>query len=88
MYLSVGLVVAGFTVGMFPPSPGYKPPLHIVVSAIAVYALLWPFLILMCLGYLSSRLYCRWLESETVTLRPRAPQFHYRVLYDDAHSRN
>lgn len=55
VYLLVGLSVAGFTTGVFPPVSGYRAPMHWRVIALTTYVVLWPFLVMIGVGYLLGR---------------------------------
>jgi hypothetical protein len=88
VYLAVGLVAAGFTVALFPPRPGYKPPAHACILALVTCTVFWPMMILMTLGFWTGRLFRRWSGEEPPIRVVRAPRFRYRVLYDEAHARN
>ena len=44
-YLAVGLVAAGFTVALFPPRPGYKPPVQACILALMTCTVFWPMLV-------------------------------------------
>ncbi|MCZ6656802.1 MAG: hypothetical protein O7C67_05855 [Gammaproteobacteria bacterium] len=50
-YLLVGLITAGITMYIFPPMEGFRPKLSIVMTAIVVFTLLWPAIVLMALWY-------------------------------------
>ncbi len=83
IYLGIGLVAAGFTIAVFPPRPGYHPPIGTCILAVSSFILFWPMLVLMALGYWCGRLYRRWSGEEPSTPVVSSPRPHYRVLYDD-----
>ena len=91
LYLGIGLIVSGFVFALFPPVPGYKPTLPLILLAAATYILLWPFLVLMGVGYLTGQLYCRLFERDG-SLRKRAAsssrQLSLSCLYDEVQARN
>jgi hypothetical protein len=91
LYLGIGLIVAGFVFAMFPPVPGYKPSLSLILLAAMTYILLWPFLVLLGVGYLTGQIYCRLFEREKRVTK-RAPssarQLSLSYLYDEAQIRN
>ncbi len=87
-YVGIGLLAAGFTVAIFPPRPGYRPPIGTVVLALATFTVFWPMLILMAIGYWIGRLYRHWSGEEPAVRVVRAPRFRYRVMYDDLRVRN
>jgi len=55
VYLLIGLSVAGFTTGVFPPVRGYRAPIHWRALALMTYVALWPFLVMIGVGYLLGR---------------------------------
>lgn len=90
LYLGIGLIVAGFVFALFPPVPGYKPSLSLVITAATVYIFLWPFLVLLGLGYLVGQVYCRLFEGDKKVLKRSTPrrQLSVSYLYDEAQIRN
>jgi hypothetical protein len=84
-YLVVGFAAAGFTLAVFPPLEGYRPPLPWLILAVVSYVILWPFLAMIGLGYVVGRRYHgETLPDGTPAARP-APRhrFLYRALYDE-----
>ena len=88
VYLGVGSVAAGFTVAIFPPRAGYKPPLHVCGLVLAICTLFWPMLVLMGLGYLTGWLCRRWSGEELSVRVVRAPRIRCGMPYHQAWSRN
>ena len=87
-YVGIGLLSAGFTVAVFPPRQGYRPPIGTVILALVTFTLFWPMLVLMAIGYWNGRLYRHWSGEEAVVRGVPAPRFRYRVMYDDLRVRN
>ena len=52
-YVLVGAVVSFTTLRIFPPMEGFKPSLTVRFSAGLVFAVLWPFLVLLAAWYLT-----------------------------------
>jgi hypothetical protein len=84
-YLAVGFVAAGLTLAVFPPTGDYRPPWHILVLAVGAYALLWPFLAMIAIGYAIGIV----VQSRRDPVRPIASparhrsRFVYRTLYEE-----
>jgi hypothetical protein len=87
-YFGIGLLAAGFTVAIFPPRPGYRPPLSTCVLALTTFTAFWPLLVMMAMGYWFGRFYRRWSGEEPAVCVVRAPRFRYRVMYDELQVRN
>jgi hypothetical protein len=83
-YLVMGLAAAGFTLAVFPPQTGYRPPLQWLVLAIGSYIILWPFLAMIGLGYVVGRWYNRPAAESVPLHRPGQRKSHlYRTLYEE-----
>jgi hypothetical protein len=84
-YLVVGLAAAGFTLAVFPPQEGYRPPLLWLILAVVSYVILWPFLAMIGLGFVIGRRYNgESLSDGTPATRPtRRQRFLYRALYEE-----
>jgi hypothetical protein len=83
-YLVVGLAAAGFTLAVFPPQPGYRPPLKWLVLAVGSYIILWPFLALIGFGYTVGRWYNHTADESTPMVRPsQSNRPLYRTLYEE-----
>lgn len=50
-YAAIGLAAAVTTLRIFPPMEGFRPSLSVRLSAGLVFALLWPFLVLLAAWY-------------------------------------
>jgi len=84
-YLTLGLVSAGFTLAIFQPQPGFRPPALLWVLAIVAYVLLWPFLWMIGIGYWIGAI-CSAVQRSREHAAPRAPRrarFLYRSLYEE-----
>jgi hypothetical protein len=83
-YLVLGLAAAGFTLAVFPPQAGYRPPLHWLLLAIGSYIILWPFLAMIGLGYAVGRWYSKPVSDSGQQHRPGQRKSHlYRTLYEE-----
>jgi uncharacterized membrane protein len=84
-YLGVGLAAAGFTLAVFPPQTGYRPPLHWVVLAVVSYVVLWPFLAMIGLGYIVGQWYHRPAPRRRSIVRAAGMRQRplYRTLYEE-----
>jgi cation transporter-like permease len=82
-YLIVGLAAAGFTLAVFPPQAGYRPPLHWVLLAVLSYIVLWPFLAMIGVGYVFGQWYQRRPANGTTVVRPGRHRHLYRALYEE-----
>jgi hypothetical protein len=82
-YLMVGLAAAGFTLAVFPPQAGYRPPWQWVLLAVVSYVLLWPFLVMIGLGYLMGQWYQRPRASRPPMARTHRHRHLYRALYEE-----
>ena len=82
-YLMLGLAAAGFTLAVFPPQAGYRPPWQWVLLAIVAYVLLWPFLVMIGLGYVIGQRYQRPRASHSSVVRPQRHRHLYRALYEE-----
>lgn len=50
-YAALGLVAAVATLRIFPPMEGFRPSMSVRISAGFVFALLWPFLVMLAAWY-------------------------------------
>ncbi len=83
-YFVVGLAAAGFTLAIFPPQTGYRPPLQWVVLAVLSYVILWPFLAMIGLGYVIGQWYNRPRTNPPAVLRSgQRDRPLYRSLYEE-----
>ncbi|MCA9147756.1 MAG: hypothetical protein KDA92_00590 [Planctomycetales bacterium] len=85
-YFGLGLVAAGFTMAVFPPHAGYRPPIYLLIAALFAYVLLWPFLAAIGAGYLVGRI-CNSTPGPRRSPPPRSLRrdrgFVYRALYEE-----
>ena len=83
-YFVVGLAAAGFTLAVFPPQTGYRPPLRWLTLAVLSYVVLWPFL-----EHDRTRLRHRSVVQPAGTKRPSVIRIRqrnrrlYRALYEE-----
>jgi hypothetical protein len=82
-YLVLGLAAAGFTLAIFPPQTGYRPPWCWVFVAVLSYVLLWPFLAMIGVGYVLGQWYQRPRVIRTAVIRPSRHRHLYRALYEE-----
>lgn len=82
-YLMIGLAAAGFTLAVFPPQAGYRPPWPWVLLAVVSYVLLWPFLVMISLGYLAGQWHQRPRAGRSAVARTHRHRHLYRALYEE-----
>ena len=84
VYLVFGLAAAGFTLAVFPPQSGYRPPFRWIALAMFSYVMLWPFLAMIALGYAMGQWYRRPIPNRVPIGRTKhRHQPLYRTLYEE-----
>ncbi len=86
VYLAVGFAAAGFTFAVFPPHGGYEPPRSVVLLAVFTYVAIWPFLLMIAVGYLLGLFLTPLPDRPVSSARLRSgnsKRFVYRSLYEE-----